>query len=212
MYDITISSDAGRALGEFMFDLYQALLEGADEDPGNMLLNSTAWVALTMTAAGAAGETLGQMRRVLHHEGEVHPAVGALLRELERRSFGAGSREEGGVSLETAHGLFAQIDYPFRESFLRLVRQIYGARVENVDFANEANQVLTMVNGWVARKTHGMITRALTRANIHPLTRLLIIAVVYLVSVPLRGLEVFGPGEARDEAATKVKFPSPCGD
>ena len=29
MYDITISSDAGRALGEFMFDLYRALLEVA---------------------------------------------------------------------------------------------------------------------------------------------------------------------------------------
>ena len=102
--------------------------------------------ALAMTFAGADGDTRAEMARVLHFASDssnVAPSFASLQHSLEEMSvktaeLGKKSKEFGGptepITLNIANRLFAQKDYDFRQDFLALVKQNYGAAFEPVDF------------------------------------------------------------------------------
>ena len=79
-----------RGNNAFAFDLYQALSGGE----GNLFYSPfSISQALTMTSAGARGETLRQMEATLHHrlpQSELHPAFNALERPCFKREGARG--------------------------------------------------------------------------------------------------------------------------
>jgi len=164
---------------EFALNLYQVL---AAKEGGNLFLSPySISVALAMTYAGARGETERQMAEVLRlpPQDQAHPAMAALIAAMESRAHGAGTKEDGGVSLSIANSLWGQEDYKFLPEFLGLLSRHYGAGLRRANFAGDPQGAAEAVNGWVAEQTRGMIRKVLSAGNIPPLTKLILANAVY---------------------------------
>src|SRR3982750_248236 len=91
----------------FALDLYRQL----KSTPGNLFFSPySISTCLTLTYAGARGDTEKQMRQVLHLESDqrkVHAAFGELQQQLGKAG------EQKGIELNVANSLWAQNGHPF---------------------------------------------------------------------------------------------------
>ena len=169
-----------------------ALLESlGDDDPhGNVALSPlSTFVPLAITYEGARGETADGMQTALSaslDRGRLHPALGALMYDLEERAADAGGRsvpqfwESDRFDLGISTALWGQEDFPFREAFLDAVESNYGPAIRTVDFAEDPNAAGDRIENWIETTTQGRIDDALPHGFPDRLTRLAIASVVYL--------------------------------
>jgi serpin B len=147
--------------------------------------------ALAMTFAGADGETRVEMSRVLHfpNDGAVPASFAAFQHSLEEMStktaeLAKESKRFGGASepitLNIANRLFAQKGYDFRQAFLSLVKQNYGAAFEPLDFVANADAATQHINRWVADQTHDKIRDLIPAGALNKMTRLVLANALYL--------------------------------
>ena len=175
---------AGEALThgghDFAFDLYRRL---ADEEEGNIFLSpSSIRTALAMTWAGARGGTEEQMSRVLRFNlppQQVHGHLAALLEDLND----PGTDEEGNpfYELAVANALWGQAGYPFRDDFIALLDDRYGAGLHEVDFIRETEPSRQRINRWVEQQTHDRISNLMPEGSIMPETRLVLTNAIYFL-------------------------------
>src|SRR5205807_2334043 len=143
MADATTNFDlAAKATNELAVDLHRQLATGNE----NLCVSPySIESALTITFAGAEGETRMEMARILHltNDSTVPASFAALQHSLEEMSAKTTelvkqSKKFGGpsepITLNIANQLFAQKGYAFREAFLSLVKQNFGGAFEPVDF------------------------------------------------------------------------------
>jgi serpin B len=182
------SSTVAAATNQIGLDLYRTLATG----DGNLCLSPYSIEnALAMTFAGADGQTREEMARVLHFSKDesVHAGFGELqrqLREMSERSAKAvaESGELGGprepITLAIANRLFAQKSYDFRENFVALVKDRYGAPLEPVDFAKNASGATQQINAWVLEQTRQRIRDLIPPDALKADTRLVLANAIYL--------------------------------
>jgi len=94
------------------------------------------------------------------------------------------SKEFGGpsepITLNIANRLFAQKDYDFRQNFLSLVKQDYGAAFEPIDFTVNPAAAAQHINKWVANETRDKIRDLVPVDALNKLTRLVLANALYL--------------------------------
>jgi serpin B len=148
--------------------------------------------ALAMAFAGADGETRTEMARVLHfpNDGNAVPASFAALQhsleETTRKTaeIAEESKRFGGpsepITFSIANRLFAQKGYDFRQSFLALVKQNFGAAFEPLDFIHDSSGATQHINKWVADQTHDRIRDLIPAGSLNEMTRLVLTNAIYL--------------------------------
>jgi len=130
--------------------------------------------ALAMAYAGARGETASEMAKTLHFAlppEKLHPAMGALLREL--------NAPQEGYQLSVANALWAQHGYTFLDDFLQVLKNDYGAGLNQVDFKGSSETVRSTINQWVEQKTQDKIKDLLQPGSLRPDTRLVLANAIY---------------------------------
>jgi serpin B len=135
---------------QFALDLFQQLRT----KDGNLFYSPfSISTALAMTSAGARGNTLDQMTKVLHLPPQkgLHPGLGALLKEVN------GGGRKRGYQLTTANALWGQKNHSFLADFLALNRNHYGAGFQEVDFLGDTEGARRTINAWVKRQTNDKI-------------------------------------------------------
>lgn len=145
----------------FAFGLYRMF---AEAEKGNIFFSPySISAALAMTFAGACGETERAMAEVTHFpsQDQTYYGMAGLIAAMESRAHGAGTKEEGGVSLDIANALWGQEGYEFLPEFLDLLAEYYGAGLERADFAGDSQGAADAINGWVDEQTRGMIREVL---------------------------------------------------
>jgi serpin B len=156
----------------FALDLYAKLRARAK---GNLALSPLSIsTALTMTWAGARGETAAQMKKVLHLEGDPDRAVsvtGALVAE-----YGAADNK---VTVRIANRLFGDKAYTFDPGYLGRVDAAFGAPLEPLDFKTAAEGARGHINGWVSGATEGRITNLIPPGGVDADTRLVLTNAIY---------------------------------
>jgi serpin B len=190
---------AATATNEIAVDLHRQLATASPSGGGLATGNENLCVspysiqsALAMTFAGADGETRTEMARVLHfpNDGDAVPASFASLQhsledmsaktaELVKESKNSGGPSEP-IMLSIANRLFAQKGYNFREPFLTLVKQNYGAAFEPIDFIADASGATQYINKWVANQTHDRIRDLIPAGALDDTTRLVLANALYL--------------------------------
>jgi len=182
----------------FTCDLYAKL--AAKE--GNLFFSpASIHAALAMTYAGAAGNTAEQMKNVLHFSlpGErLHPAFASLIGELNRAPEGRDKKPA--YELFIANTLWGQRGYPFRADFLSLLKDSYGAGMNEVDFKTSEEsreQARKAINDWAATQTRDKIKDLIPAGLLTELTRLVLTNAVYFKS---NWAEQFSEGATRDDA------------
>ena len=186
-----------RANNTFAWALYAKLAEGNDE---NIFFSpSSIHTALTMTYAGAQGQTAEQMQTALflptdqplqHIEQEqprargtklvdvpwsqdrVHPAYRKLLAAMR-------PDDKAGYELRIANALWGQKGYPWGTDFLTTTQDNYGAGLRQVDFKADTKAARKMINDWVADQTKDKIKDLLPPGALDPLTRLVLTNAIY---------------------------------
>ena len=148
--------------------------------------------ALAMTFAGADGETRSEMARVLHFPSDasaISASFASLQHSLEEMSVKTAelvkeSKRFGGPSepttLSIANRLFAQKGYDFREPFLALVKQNFGAAFELLDFVHDSSRATQHINKWVADQTRDRIRDLIPSGALDETTRLVLANALYL--------------------------------
>ena len=170
------ASDLANANNAFAIDLYKNLAK----EPGNLVVSPFSIdTALTMAYAGARGQTVSQMAKVLHlftGNDNVHSEFATLLKELNRTNV-------TGCQLEIANSLWAQKGYPFLKPFQELLRNDYNTSLNEIDLTgwpNEFNPAIAaaarkLINDWVAERTRNKILEILPPRLPEPETRLILV-------------------------------------
>jgi serpin B len=193
-----------RANNAFTFDFYRAVRK---DETGNLFCSPYSLAtALSMTMAGAAGETDAEMRRVLLAtlpEANLHLAAGALIASLNRGTALLG------YELATANRVWAQEGLPFLDTCLDILRTDYLAELGTVDFTKDSESCRAGINAWVESRTHDRIPDLFPAGSIDANTRMVLANAIYFKG---RWEVEFDPAETRDhsfrvDAARSVTVP-----
>jgi serpin B len=170
-------AEAAKGNNKFAMDLYHKLAG----EKGNLFFSpASISTALAMTYAGARGETASQMAKTLHFtldEPKLHPALGALLFDLNAQN------KDQGNKLSMANALWAQKGHPFEPEFVKLNKDNYGAGLNEVDFREAAEQARETINAWVAKQTQDRIKDLLSEGVLTPQTRLVLTNAIYFKGI-----------------------------
>ncbi len=160
--------------GRFAIDLYEQLAAAGE---GNLFFSPYSITsALAMTWAGARGETASEMARVLHFSGTpetIHSAMHDFRVGLEATA------SKDSIDLSVANCLWGDRSHTFLPDFLSLTESAYGAGLEKVDFAGDAEGSRNTINRWVEDRTRGRITDLLAPGSVTGATRLVLTNAIY---------------------------------
>ncbi|MFW6414197.1 MAG: serpin family protein [Verrucomicrobiota bacterium] len=168
-------TDPASSNNAFAMKLYQKLIE--TEDDNIFFSPYSISTALTMTWAGADGETADEMGDVLHFPSDnrsaVHSDYREMLEQMRKREKAAN------YELVIANALWGQEDSEFREDFLELVTDYYDAVFREVNYKSEAEEAREKINQWVAEKTRDKIKDLIPSGVLDKMTRLVLTNAVY---------------------------------
>ncbi len=155
-----------------------ALYRQVATKPGNVFISPISIAgAFGPVIAGAEGETrtaiAGALRFPGNGNGELHPALGGLLRGLER--------EQDGVTLSIANALWLQQGFAIKPAFARTARTDYEALSETVDFVSAPVAAAARINAWVDSETRGRIPTLFAPEAFTVDTRLVVTNAVYFL-------------------------------
>lgn len=180
--DATAAEVAGLVTGDtdFAFDLFRA----AVGEGGNVLLSPySVAAALTMTYAGARGETAAEMANALQFgvdSGRIHTIRNALDLQITAEPDTAIPEDDREpFSIEVANSLWGQSGYPFVDEFLTVLAENYGAGLNLVDFVAAAEQARQEINTWVEEQTNGRIVDLIPAGVIDSMTRLVLVNAIW---------------------------------
>jgi serine protease inhibitor len=146
------------ANNQFGFDLFNQL-QSTDKDKNIFFSPLSIATALEMTYNGAAGETKEAMARTLKLEGmkeiEVNQASANLMKSLKSA--------DPKIELAIANSLWAKQGVKFKEEFLDINRQYFGAEIASLNFADP--KAKTTINNWVSKNTKGKIPAIIDQIN-----------------------------------------------
>jgi len=180
---------AAKATNELAVDLHRQL---ASHNENLCISPYSIENALAMTFVGAGGDTRAEMGRVLHFPGDsstVAPSFASLQHALQEmtantEALAKKSKQFGGpsepITLNVANRLFAQQGYDFRQDFLSLVRQNFGAAFEPIDFTGNPAAAAQHINQWVGDETRDKIRDLIPSNALTRLTRLVLANALYL--------------------------------
>ena len=161
---------------EFALDLYARLRTGE----GNVFFSPySISAALAMTYAGARAETASQIAHTLHldlpmdHLYQLHPVFSELKTNLDA------VQKKGQVRLAVANSLWPQTGFDFRQDYLTLCEDYYGAAIVPVDFAEHAEAARTKINDWVSDKTNEKIPELIKPGMLDRGNRLVLVDAIY---------------------------------
>ncbi|NOY37649.1 MAG: serpin family protein [Chlorobi bacterium] len=154
----------------FGFELFNKILK-TDSSENLMISPFSVSTALSMTLNGADGQTLEDMKQVLHFNDLVSDDFNASMKELIHAILSVDPE----VIMNIANSIWYRQDFFVEPAFLEINRKTYDAEVNALDFNNPASK--DIINGWVADQTNNKITEIVDRIN--PLDVMFLINAIY---------------------------------
>jgi serpin B len=206
--------DAVTANNAFGLDLYGQLM--GDGGGANVLISPlSASLALTMTYAGAVGQTATEMASVLHANladgGSIFDGQNALDQALVGRGAAAFAQAQNGggepapvasdYQLQIANAVWGEETFPWASGFLTTLARSYGSGVYLTDFANAPGQAVVAINDWVSAETAGKITNLLAPNDVNSGTAMVLVNALH---VKFPWATPFDPGQTASGTFTRA--------
>jgi serpin B len=167
-----MENPAVRGSNQFALDLYDHLRS----EKGNLFFSpSSISTALTMTYAGARGETAKQIAQVLHADLPADKLAAEYAKLLRTQRDGG---KEYDFEFATANAFWGQNGYTFVPQYTQLLQANFGAILRPVDFG-QSEQARQTINHWVEQQTKGKIQDLIPSRGIDPAVRLVLTNAVY---------------------------------
>jgi serpin B len=163
----------------FAFDLFKAAAAAGEN---SLLSPYSIAAALTMTYAGARGNTAAEMADVLNifDDARVHAARNELdLQITSVKPSGVPDDKREPFEIRVANSLWGQHGFPFIDEFLSVLAANYDAGMNLVDFVAAAEEARVAINTWVEEKTAGRIVDLLAPGVVDAMTRLVLVNAIW---------------------------------
>ena len=144
-----LAARAVEAINTFAADVYEHL----QYEDGNLFFSPLSIsTALSMTYAGANGQTATEMEQVLHLGSEpgIHESFGQLLSSIEQLDW------LGDYELSTANAIWPRDSLPVGQGFVDTIETDYGGLVQPLDYSY-LDAAEATINDWVAQQTRNKI-------------------------------------------------------
>jgi serpin B len=187
---------AATANNAFAFDLYAHVL-ASQATPGNTLTSPiSASLALTMTYAGAQGQTATEMATALHYgaaAGAIFDGQNGLSQALASRAAsaltagqqvaqnsGQPAPSQDDFQLQVVNSVWGEQTYSWAQPFLTTLAKSYGTGVYVEDFIHQWDPARQAINAWVSTETNDKINDLLTPGSLDDTTRLVLVNAIHL--------------------------------
>lgn len=167
---------AATANNRFGFEL---LGKAVKSDQNAMLSPYSISAALSMTYAGARGDTAAEMAQTLHFspdQAKWHPAFAELNAGLKPTG------DKPAYELHVANRLWGASNAQFHDAFLKVTKDQYNAPIEPVDFKGNVEATRKRINTWVEEQTKDKIKELIKPTDVEPETRLVLTNAIYFKS------------------------------
>ena len=171
-------STVARGINAFTFDFFGAI---RTSEPGNLFLSPySISTALSMTTAGARGNTRDELNRALHFSelqpDAVNTAMGGLIGDFNATTHDGKPR---GFQLAVANRLFGAKGAQFQPAFLSVNADLYKAPIEQMDFANATEASRVAINKWVESKTNSKVRDLIAQGQLLSSAKLVLVNALY---------------------------------
>jgi len=158
-----------KALDTFTCNLHNALAEGAD----NVFYSPfSIAIALSMTLAGSKANTRAQLAEFLGTSQIDDISLGKSYNYLFNKF-------RGDKSLKWANMMYSSDRLAVNANFQTILRDMYQATAEAVDFVKNSEGVRTTINSDVAKHTNDLIKDLLAPGILNPMTSMVLVNAVY---------------------------------
>lgn len=167
------------ANNDFGFALFRAAVTQGEN---GLLSPYSIAAALTMTYAGARGNTAVEMAEVLNiiDPARIHAVRNELdlqITSVEDSPIPDDAREP--FQIRVANSLWGQAGFPFLDEFLSVLAENYDAGLNLVDFVTAAEEARVAINDWVEEQTAGRIVDLIPPGVIDSMTRLVLVNAIW---------------------------------
>lgn len=147
--------------------------------PGNLFFSPfSIETALAMTAGGAKGNTLAEMRQTLHLPTDIEKGTAGFKSLLAALNGDGKPADKRGYELSVANALWGMKGHPWRAEYLKASQAAFGAGLEQVNFADEPTARKT-INDWVEGHTNKKIKDLIPSGLLDADTRMVLTNAVY---------------------------------
>ncbi len=141
-------NEVAQCMNQFGFDIYLELHDGSK----NVFISPySIFTALSMTYEGARGNTAIEMANVLHLPDNDTARRGSFAR-IQNKMNGSEDYE-----LSSPNKIWPDVDYPFLESFIDIIKDYYYGGIEYQDYSNDPEGSRKEINCWVENQTNQRI-------------------------------------------------------
>lgn len=156
---------------KFAFDLFKSILSDTKGTDNIMISPFSISSALSMTLNGATGKTFEDMKKALRLDGKTLDQINATYLKLMKEMVPVDER----VILEIANSVWVEKRLNVKQKFITDLKDWYKAEGRGIDVTDP--EAVSMVNNWIAEKTHDKITDMLDKLD--PDLAMLLINAVY---------------------------------
>ncbi|KAL1435300.1 hypothetical protein MTO96_011213 [Rhipicephalus appendiculatus] len=168
-----MSADLTSAISTFTIDLYKQLLSESCGETKNIVVSPfSIAAALSMTLAGAKGNTAAEIANVLRTSGD-------LIHGQFSEFFATVSTYSPDVMLDVANRLYSEKTFVVLEDYLATLKKFYDSTVVPVNFKTEAEDARLVINAWVEETTKSKIKDLLPNGVVDSDTALVLVNAIY---------------------------------
>jgi len=185
------ATDANNA---FAVDLYGQVLKAPGVSAHNVLTSPiSASLALTMTMAGANGQTASEMAAALHIDpsasDSIYAGQNALTQAFDARAAAAFANDSQNpkldpsaddYQLQVVNSIWGEQTYTWEAPFLDNLAKNYGTGVYQEDFVHDFEPARAAINSWVSDYTKDKISDLLPEKSLDTRTRMVLVNALHL--------------------------------
>uniref|UniRef100_A0A8D2DL38 Antithrombin-III n=1 Tax=Sciurus vulgaris TaxID=55149 RepID=A0A8D2DL38_SCIVU len=171
--------ELSKANSRFATAFYQHLADSKNDNDNIFLSPLSVSTAFAMTKLGACNDTLKQLMEVFKFDTiseKTSDQVHFFFAKLNCRLYRKANKSS---KLVSANRLFGDKSLTFNETYQDISEVVYGAKLQPLNFKENAEQARVTINNWVANKTEGRITDVIPSDAINELTVLVLVNTIY---------------------------------
>ncbi|XP_058396022.1 antithrombin-III isoform X2 [Diceros bicornis minor] len=166
--------ELSKANSHFATAFYQHLADSKNDNDNIFLSPLSISTAFAMTKLGACDNTLKQLMEVFKFDTiseKTSDQIHFFFAKLNCRLYRKANKSS---ELISANRLFGDKSLTFNETYQDISEVVYGAKLQPLDFKENAEQSRVTINQWVSNKTEGRITDVIPEKAINELTVLVL--------------------------------------
>ena len=185
------------ALEQFSLDFYKQLINDKTKQNENVVCSPwSVAILLTMLHDGTNGKTAEEIQKALRFQGDSK----AFEKYLFMVAFNTRAEIFPGfdsrLTLETANSFWSQTDYPFHDSYKKLLHDRFLAELFTADFKGKPADAVKAINQWCANQTRDEIKEIVSAEDMNALRRMVILNALYFKA---QWMDVFNVAATKPE-------------